>query len=65
MELDLTRRQFLQTAGALVIAFGLPLDSRAQDAPALRQSGGPLPANQLDSWLIIHKDGTVTVLTGK
>jgi nicotinate dehydrogenase subunit B len=65
MELELTRRQFLQSTGALVVAFGLPIESRGQQAPALRQSGGPLPPNQLDSWLIIHKDGTVTVLTGK
>ncbi|HWH75904.1 MAG TPA: molybdopterin cofactor-binding domain-containing protein, partial [Candidatus Binatus sp.] len=65
MELDVTRRQFLQSAGALVVAFGLPLQSRAQVGPELRQSGGPLPPNQLDSWLIIHKDGTVTVRTGK
>jgi nicotinate dehydrogenase subunit B len=65
MELELTRRLFLQTAGALVVAFGLPVEASEQPAPTLRQSGGPLPPNQLDSWLIIHKDGAVTVLTGK
>jgi nicotinate dehydrogenase subunit B len=65
MNLEITRRQFLKTSGALVVAFGLPVDVRAQTAPALRTSGGPLPSNQLDSWLIIHKDGMVTVMTGK
>ena len=65
MELELTRREFLQSVGALVVAFGLPVEAAGQPAPTLRQFGGPLPANQLDSWLIIHKDGMVTVRTGK
>lgn len=30
-----------------------------------RQNNRRQLPNQLDSWLIIHKDGTVTVLTGK
>ena len=62
---ELTRRDFLTGAAGLAVAFSLPLELRAQDAPILRSSGGPLPPNQLDSWLIIHKDGTITVLTGK
>jgi nicotinate dehydrogenase subunit B len=62
---DITRRQFLKATGALVVAFGLPVDLRAQGTPALRTSGGPLSPNQLDSWLIIGKDGRVTVMTGK
>jgi CO/xanthine dehydrogenase Mo-binding subunit len=62
---EISRRQFLKSAGALVIAFGLPIDLPAQSTPALKTSGGPLPPSQLDSWLIMHKDGGVTVLTGK
>jgi nicotinate dehydrogenase subunit B len=65
MSLDVTRRQFLKATGALIVAFGFPLDTEAQSTPALRTSGGPLPPNQLDSWLIIQKDGMVTVMTGK
>jgi len=65
MNLEITRRQFLKVTGALVIAFGFPLDTEAQGAPALRTSGGPLPPDQLDSWLIIQNDGTITVMTGK
>jgi nicotinate dehydrogenase subunit B len=65
MNREITRRQFLKTTGALVVAFGLPVDVQAQTASALRTSGGPLPPNQLDSWLIIQKDGMVTVMTGK
>ena len=62
---DITRRQFLKTTGALVVAFGLPMDLRAQSAPVLRASGGPLAPSQLDSWLVVGQDGTVTVMTGK
>ena len=62
---EITRRQFLKATGALVVAFGLPVDLRAQSAPALRTSGGPLAPNQLDSWLTIRQDGMVTVMTGK
>ncbi len=65
MALELTRREFLTQTAALVVAFSLPVDLQAQSIPALRASGGPLPPNQLDSWLIVHKDGTITVLTGK
>jgi hypothetical protein len=65
INLEISRRQFLKSAPALVIAFGLPIDLPAQSTPALKTSGGPLPPNQLDSWLILHKDGGVTVLTGK
>jgi nicotinate dehydrogenase subunit B len=62
---DITRRQFLKATGALVVAFGLPVDLRAQTVPVARTSGGPLVPNQLDSWLTIRQDGMVTVMTGK
>jgi len=65
MELELSRREFLTQTASLVVAFSLPVDLQAQSIPALRAAGGPLPPNQLDSWLIIRKDGTITVLTGK
>ena len=65
MKIEMTRRQFIKSTGALVVAFGLPLDVEAQNAHTLRTSGGPLPPNQLDSWLIIQKDGMITVMTGK
>lgn len=63
--LQITRREFLTGTAALVVAFSLPLEAPAQNTQVLRSSGGPLPPNQLDSWLIIQKDGTITVLTGK
>ena len=66
MEPELSRRQFLGVAaGALVVAFGLPCNLAAQSAKSLRTSGGPLPPNELDSWLVIDRNGTITVMTGK
>ncbi|HEV8725362.1 MAG TPA: molybdopterin cofactor-binding domain-containing protein [Candidatus Binatia bacterium] len=65
MKIEISRRQFLQATGALVVAFGWPIDLKSQPASALRTSGGPLPPNQLDSWLIIQQDGLITVMTGK
>ena len=62
---ELNRREFLTRTAALVVAFSLPADLQAQSASGLNAMGGPLPPNQLDSWLIIHKDGAITVLTGK
>ena len=65
MNSDITRRQFLKATGALVVAFGLPVELQAQSAPPLRTSGGPLAPNQLDSWLTVRQDGMVSVMTGK
>jgi nicotinate dehydrogenase subunit B len=65
MSLEIARRQFLKATGALIVAFGFPLDAEVQGTPVLRTSGGPLPPNQLDSWLVIQKDGRITVRTGK
>jgi len=52
----ITRRRFLGTGGALVVAFGLPSPARGQ-APAAPPS--------LDAWLAVGADGTVTVFCGK
>ncbi|MEE8370582.1 MAG: molybdopterin cofactor-binding domain-containing protein, partial [Sphingomonadales bacterium] len=60
----ITRRQAVQGAGALTIAFALPLG--AGTAPAQGRLPGSLGGNpQLDAWLRIGADGKVTVFTGK
>src|SRR5512141_2527913 len=58
-----SRRTFLQSAGALVVSFTLPV-------PGLASSGdGPYPAkvavDRLDSWLAVNADGTVSAAVGK
>ncbi|HEU5320952.1 MAG TPA: molybdopterin cofactor-binding domain-containing protein, partial [Methylomirabilota bacterium] len=57
---ETTRRAFLKATGALVVTFSL--------APhALAQAGRkkPVAGDQVDSFLAIGRDGTVTVYTGK
>jgi nicotinate dehydrogenase subunit B len=61
----LSRRRFLTAGGAVVVAFTMPGALRwaggARAAPA-----GPVPdPAQLDSWLAVAADGSVTVFTGK
>src|SRR5499426_1463227 len=60
--MDFTRRQFLKGTGALIVSFNLfpPLDLWAQTTEA----GAPDPT-QLDSWIAVHQDGTVTIFTSK
>jgi nicotinate dehydrogenase subunit B len=60
-----SRRGFLKGAGALVVGFslrGIMGTASAQDFEG--GSVGP-PANELDSWIAIAADGTVTAYTGK
>ena len=62
--IELTRRQFLKTTGGLIVSFNL-----VSLAPAFAQStvgpGMDADPTQLDSWLAVAPDGTVTVFSGK
>src|SRR5512145_2225653 len=59
--LETTRRAFVLGTGALVVSFSLtPRDALAQAAPPK-----PVALDQVDSFLAIHRDGTVTMYTGK
>ena len=64
-----SRRDFLKQSGALIVsfsAFGLALDSRTAFAQVFQGvSPGAPPPNQLDSWIAIAADGSVTGYTGK
>ncbi len=61
------RRQFLQTSGALIVSFGaaaaLERVGIAQGPFDTRNSG--IDPRQLDSWIAVAADGTVTAYTGK
>ena len=64
---SLSRRDFLLTTGGLFVGFNLfepTLRLLAQGGTPLSNAGG-LSADQLDSWLAIASDGTVTVFTSK
>ena len=63
----LSRRAFLGTTGALVVTFSL---SGRVCAQATGKKGPKLPKDlakysDLDSWIRVEADGTVTVFTGK
>jgi nicotinate dehydrogenase subunit B len=60
---SLSRRQFLKGTGALIVSFNFfPPSSLAQSMAEPRSDADP---KQLDSWLAIASDGTVTVFSGK
>src|SRR5262245_29958217 len=56
-----TRREFLIGSGALVVSFSLASEVCAQTA----RQAKPVALDQVDSFLAVHTDGTVTMYTGK
>ncbi|HEX5019553.1 MAG TPA: molybdopterin cofactor-binding domain-containing protein [Candidatus Binatia bacterium] len=62
--LSFSRRQFLKASGALVVSFNFfpPSSILAQ---SMASPGADADPTQLDSWLAIARDGTVTVFSGK
>src|SRR3989442_13633119 len=63
------RREFLRTGGALVVSFALgevlPIRGMAQDSPGGAALGKPVDPREVDSFLAIHSDGSVTIYTSK
>src|SRR6266545_3512556 len=63
--LETTRREFLISTGALVVSFSL---SQSFQPAALAQTAGkgkPVTLDQVDTFLAVHRDGSVTMYTGK
>ncbi len=60
---ETTRREFLQAGGALVVSFGL--GGSAGDAAAQARAGKPVALDEVDTFLAVNADGTVSVYTGK
>src|SRR2546428_14192454 len=60
--MTISRRGFLQGAGALIVTFGLPIELRAQLATPLEKRA---LYSSVDSWLAVGADGGVTLFTGK
>jgi nicotinate dehydrogenase subunit B len=59
--LETTRREFLIGTGALVVSFSLAPAALAQMAGKIK----PVALDEVDSFLAVHRDGTVTMYTGK
>ncbi len=63
---ELSRRQFLKGAGALVVSFNLFPPSRGVFAAQFTTlPSGDIDPQSLDSWLAISPDGSVTFYTSK
>ena len=67
-----SRRNFLKSSGLLVVSFSAAAIASANplggEAAAAAQAAGPYPDpdfRQLDSWVVIHEDGTATFYVGK
>ena len=61
--MTISRREFLQSSGALVVTFAAARDGFAQGQFDTRASH--IDPTQLDSWIAIAADGRVTAYTGK
>jgi nicotinate dehydrogenase subunit B len=59
MNPNVSRRTFLKTSGALVVTFSLAPDS------VFSQRLDGASSNQVDGWISINGDGSVTAFTGK
>ena len=67
-EQTFSRASFLRAGGALVIGFsigGAGLAGKAGAGDGHYASNGPYDCTQIDSWLIVHSDNTVTAKLGK
>jgi CO/xanthine dehydrogenase Mo-binding subunit len=61
---ELNRRQFLKTTGALIIGFNL-FPPSSVSAQSMVEPAADADPKELDSWLAMAPDGTVTVYSGK
>ena len=65
---DLSRRALLKVGGALVVSFSLDAawPARAETATTLKTDlGKTVDANEVDGFLAVHPDGSVTIFSGK
>jgi CO/xanthine dehydrogenase Mo-binding subunit len=66
MNVHFSRREFLQAGGALVVGLSLPARGAAQSlAGADAALGKTLDAGELDGFLAVHADSSVTLYCGK
>ena len=61
----LNRRDFLKTAGALIVGFRMAGGDASAQFGKRSDSGVASPIDQLDSWIAIAADGSVTAYSGK
>jgi CO/xanthine dehydrogenase Mo-binding subunit len=65
---EFSRKSFLRGGGALIVGFSLAgagLAGKAEAAESPYASNGPYDPRQVDSWIAIHADNTVSLMTGR
>ena len=62
---DLSRRNVLQSTGALFVAFSMADAGTAMAAATSADGRPPLLPTELDSWISISREGMVTIYFGK
>src|SRR6476646_3410925 len=62
---NVSRRDFLKRSGILAVGFSIGARSVLHSAVPHPPSLIPLPPNQIDAWLVIAADGSITVFSGK
>ena len=61
-----SRRNFLKSSGALIVGFSVGGAVKTAQAQGLSSGmAGAPPPNQVDSWIAIAADGSITAYTGK
>ena len=66
MSARLSRRQFLQSGGALVVGFTLPLPTYAlQSWQTETAPGKSVDTGEVDGFVAVNADGSVTIYSGK
>ncbi len=65
---EFSRRSFVKGGGALIVGFslaGAAASGKASAADSPYASYAPYDRNSLDSWIMVHSDNTVSLLTGR
>ena len=66
MSAPVSRREFLQVGGALVVGFTVPLMTAAQRLPRTEAAlGKTLDVGEVDGFIAVNGDGSVTIFSGK
>ena len=60
-----SRRDFLRTSGVLIVGFSSAIENQGKAQVLGGPAAGSPPLSQLDSWLAIAADGSVTAYSGK
>jgi len=61
-----SRRDFLKTAGVMMIGFGFGATTAGTaEAQSPLNPSGNIDATQVDSWVAVGADGSITVFAGK